>query len=1461
MPTIAQCPECSRTYNVIKKAIGRRVRCKSCNEPFVLAPVHKLNTSEASRSHPQMGTRNRPSRRVTRSPVFWLVACSVLAGVGVAVWAMLPPSSTPPSTSNRPELQIVSTTDTSHSSDLEKATDIEAAIARASISVDAPPAAFSVPYPRGHADQDKILRANPAGVFELVSYYADKKSTQLRFHGDGSFDQWVNTDDQLRWKFSVPKAGVYRLQYNAGADAASAGNDLVATCNGQTVTTSVPDTGGFNKPKHWDAGKFTFDSPGTYEITLKPKSIRAGTQLGKFRSVALLPQETPRYYDFLFNDWHHDAPDMFTGRGPFSVGPAVHDANLDRKGFAIITRKDIVRGLNALDDFIAHKAKLGFNVMVVTEDDYGHEVGVQAGLNIRKWLHENYIDKDILYVLMIGDGHPQKGTVPVGIAGNYRQVLEDFKADKENGQFTPTDVFYADCSGEVIDANGNGHNFDRGDYDIGNDGRTGPDRRWDVIVGRIPYFGEKEGWGKFVDIDAILRKTIAYENEKDIHWRYQFGLDGTTWDLNSAFHEWAGINYVSRGVVRGSHLRPLSYENGNTAFLANQTVGYIRTGGHANAHFIEGGISRDTIRESLIGRKQVVKEYGGCSCATPEFNSNLAYTHLRYQAIGVEGASRSIGTLGSSSRPYRRSWRWLMLVHGLSQGHAHWQWIFDDAKERGAFHGGNMMFMLYGDPSVRPFPHGLKTSYPAKIRPVHRRSVVVSGAAELRDDGFEFDIANNQDRRTKWAIASKPEWLDCDGSFGELAKNERKTIRVSINNVAANLKPGEHRGMINFVADGHQQQREIHLKIAPPSIVRHASFDDHENSGIGRVGQAVNPSKVGKQLKLADFLSGVESHAICFWLNWESMPTVRQVLATGRNGKARIELTFDPQRRKLHLLLEPDGFKGAVSWIDNHASMMTSMLEVDYNPARGKWHHVMFALDRRHHVAIIYIDGKVAGKTSTHSAAAYVANSLFVPENTDAVFDDAIHLNYVPEESEIEEFLSKGPEPQLTNVPDGYVAAGDVALRFQTGGADVKHYEVLAADSEESLGTIKPVVTSEGKVELSMPQPFENYFVRIDRVMNDGSRLNGTLQKLRTRKGLIQNGDFGEGLTHWRVPPGNHGPWAGNGEIHLNHPNSLLEQSCGTFIAGKLYGVLPKGVRGHRGVLKVRFVARNAGTDKLLKSVDLSITDQFGPGVYWFPKRPDNYEGCEVILQVAYSKDRVHLDALKAFVSDQSKPNEPPVVDETQLLTTYVYEVKNNLTDIALGHAINDPDGDRFTIEKISGPTWLDVRNSDRLFTPFGPPESELGQHKMRFRVTDTHKNSTELEIMIKVVHPGKIALHAHEAVLPVGKEVRLSGRLLTHFTNDEATATWRFLPNRTAKYDIVVHAGSLHDNTGYVTVGERRVEFPIKSSGGYGNVVPHKVGTFELTRDELCELTLGVVRRVDGLCDLESVELISVDE
>jgi hypothetical protein len=93
-----------------------------------------------------------------------------------------------------------------------------------------------------------------------------------------------------------------------------------------------------------------------------------------------------------------------TGRNLVNSSIVADDAIVDNNttpGYTIITTSAIQSTSSQLNNFIAHKQSLGFDVQVITEADFGGGSGDTAAENIRAWLQDHYLADNIEYVLLI----------------------------------------------------------------------------------------------------------------------------------------------------------------------------------------------------------------------------------------------------------------------------------------------------------------------------------------------------------------------------------------------------------------------------------------------------------------------------------------------------------------------------------------------------------------------------------------------------------------------------------------------------------------------------------------------------------------------------------------------------------------------------------------------------------------------------------------------------------------------------------------------------------------------------------------------------------------------------------------------------------------------------------------------------------------------------------------------------
>lgn len=356
----------------------------------------------------------------------------------------------------------------------------------------------------------------------------------------------------------------------------------------------------------------------------------------------------------------------------------VSTAAADKGTYVIITTSSIENNSTVLSDFVTHKRDIGYNVMVVNENDWGGGTGSLAYDNIRNWLQTNYITENILYVLLIGNPHPDNGGIPM-----------KWYDDGSDPDMVPTDAFYWD-----LDDNG-------------------WDKYWEVIVGRIPYYGS------IFDIDGILRKTINYEKSSLTQWRKNVMLPMVPLDDDTPA-------YQCGEQIKSDHLDPLEiasariYEsnyglNPPPEYLlanrypayewADNKYGVVAWLTHGNQEFA-GEIMTSGDTDALDDDYPAAAYQGSCLNAYPENSNNLSYSILKNGGITAVGATRT-----SFYYPGETEFAYSGSIGGL--GYRYVGNLADDqscgmalanARMEGSIIKANATRMtLYGDPSVVVF--------------------------------------------------------------------------------------------------------------------------------------------------------------------------------------------------------------------------------------------------------------------------------------------------------------------------------------------------------------------------------------------------------------------------------------------------------------------------------------------------------------------------------------------------------------------------------------------------------------------------------------------------------------------------------------------------------------------------------------------------------------------------------------
>lgn len=360
-----------------------------------------------------------------------------------------------------------------------------------------------------------------------------------------------------------------------------------------------------------------------------------------------------------------DAIDSYNGG--LSSFAAPMSAGVDLGVYAIITTEAIKNGSEKLDDFIASKERRGFTVQVITEAQWGGGVGDAAAENLRAWLQANYVTMGIEYVLLIGNPHPVTGDVPMKECFPFDENAHGVNAAHQI-YWSMTDHYYGDLS-NTWDFDGDGRFGENGGVttawgspDIGDYGRNGggADKHCEVIVGRFPVYNNN-----FTDLDAIMEKTIRYDNDNSIEWRkkvllpmeppyenhdaYELGenikddiLETQSWEYVRVYDDHNAYDgfpiHAVNNLQPAVEYIPCNEANVAAAWRAND-IGLTIWFTHGSPTSADG-VFNSASASALNNDKPAIVFMGSCNNAYPERSDNLAYSVLKNGGIASIAATR-----------------------------------------------------------------------------------------------------------------------------------------------------------------------------------------------------------------------------------------------------------------------------------------------------------------------------------------------------------------------------------------------------------------------------------------------------------------------------------------------------------------------------------------------------------------------------------------------------------------------------------------------------------------------------------------------------------------------------------------------------------------------------------------------------------------------------------------------------
>lgn len=139
--------------------------------------------------------------------------------------------------------------------------------------------------------QPKVIRQAADGELLLHARDVVIHGTTVRYEPQphkNTVGYWTRLEDWVSWDFELSQPGAFQVEILQGCGKGSGGAEVEFSVGGQTLKTTVKDTGGFQNFVPRDIGEFRLEKPGRYTLSVKP-TTKPGVAVMDLRQVKLTP--------------------------------------------------------------------------------------------------------------------------------------------------------------------------------------------------------------------------------------------------------------------------------------------------------------------------------------------------------------------------------------------------------------------------------------------------------------------------------------------------------------------------------------------------------------------------------------------------------------------------------------------------------------------------------------------------------------------------------------------------------------------------------------------------------------------------------------------------------------------------------------------------------------------------------------------------------------------------------------------------------------------------------------------------------------------------------------------------------------------------------------------------------------------------------------------------------------------